>query len=212
MARRHVLFVGLAAITLGGFNAAAMRVGEKASAASEALDSEEEQEQLVHTAPFGTRKRQSLVSEMTQAKPASHSEVKRDVAPAANGHFELKAEALNEFPEEFRLRHAAAEELHVQMGGVCSDNPEDSLGLGCEIGCRCTFMQQCYLKSYRVASRDVNATGKRIVNVGVCELSIPILVAASIAILLMLLVLLTCLRQYCEGKTPPDEPGVASAN
>mmetsp|Transcript_30 Transcript_30/g.69 ORF Transcript_30/g.69 Transcript_30/m.69 type:complete len:206 (+) Transcript_30:81-698(+) len=106
-------------------------------------------------------------------------------------------EYLSQFPEDFRLRHIAGSELNIQMAGACADNAADRRGWGCAVGCACRWMEQCYIKSYTV-ERPVNVSGSRVVNIGMCDKSIPILAAESVAIFVLLFVIVTYLRRRFE--------------
>eukprot|EP00971_Amphidinium_carterae_P161295 3198218-Amphidinium_carterae.1 len=93
----------------------------------------------------------------------------------------MQVEYLSQFPEEFQLRHLAGGELNISIAGACADNSEGRQGWGCAVGCSCGWMEHCYIKSYTV-EQSVNVSGSRVVNVGMCAMSIPVLVVESLAI------------------------------
>eukprot|EP00434_Breviolum_minutum_P000979 symbB.v1.2.000856.t1/scaffold37.1/size397765/28 len=82
---------------------------------------------------------------------------------------------------------------------------------GCHAGCGCTWYEQCYPKFVMVKG-DQSKTVKSKVNVGVCDLAMPVLAIASVLLFVVLIGLVVSARMYLTKDPPPMESRMPAFN
>jgi len=87
--------------------------------------------------------------------------------------------------ETAKTHHALAQLLGIEGGGLCPDSPvsgsQSGPKHGCRLGCRCGVLQRCYSKPYDGPGIH-GANGEEVVDIGVCRLAFPALMAIFAAI------------------------------
>lgn len=111
--------------------------------------------------------------------------------------------------ETAATNHALAQLLGIEGGSLCpsASKLKPSVGLpshvgvthGCRLGCRCGVLQSCYSKSYDGPGFP-GGEGLDGVDIGVCRLAFPYLMAIFTAVMLTVWVGVLCLRRAAKSK------------
>eukprot|EP00747_Dinoflagellata_sp_TGD_P054551 gnl/TRDRNA2_/TRDRNA2_149081_c0_seq1.p1 gnl/TRDRNA2_/TRDRNA2_149081_c0~~gnl/TRDRNA2_/TRDRNA2_149081_c0_seq1.p1 ORF type:complete len:254 (+),score=26.86 gnl/TRDRNA2_/TRDRNA2_149081_c0_seq1:69-764(+) len=125
---------------------------------------------------------------------------------ATNGEIDLVSTASKSRVDE------AAKMLGITNGGECPATGPYA-GHGCNVGCQCGPLNQCYTKWY-LDNVEVNGDGfpkpgfeqKPVsLDIGVCEPSVPVLVILSALLCIGLFLCLTLVRFVVELKNPDPQ-------
>eukprot|EP00913_Durusdinium_trenchii_P004518 g4195.t1 len=75
--------------------------------------------------------------------------------------------------------------------------------MGCHAGCVCAWFEQCYPKFVMVRGDQSSSKAKSKINVGICDLAMPVLAVASVLLFLVLICLVVSARMYLTKDAVP---------
>lgn len=145
-------------------------------------------------------------------------------APFQQNH-EVQTSLLARFPMSCNAvsAHEVVHELAVKgegqdLGGGClADGESRNRGaiIGCQASCQCGWVRQCYPKVVLVychaAGSETVSLGSR-VNVGVCEIAMPLLIMASASIFVFMLGCVVTIRMYFQLCEEHEKPQLVKAS
>eukprot|EP00747_Dinoflagellata_sp_TGD_P114727 gnl/TRDRNA2_/TRDRNA2_171992_c1_seq1.p1 gnl/TRDRNA2_/TRDRNA2_171992_c1~~gnl/TRDRNA2_/TRDRNA2_171992_c1_seq1.p1 ORF type:complete len:316 (-),score=45.20 gnl/TRDRNA2_/TRDRNA2_171992_c1_seq1:40-987(-) len=161
-----------------------------------------------------------------EASTAAHGSMSRNdslIATANTATVEAKLRKTanrSQLDEANNKSMTTAHKLFIQTGKVvvgqrCPTNGRGSeeKDMGCALGCYCGWHQQCYPKSILLTDREGGSqSNMERVQLGKCELSVPVLMGSSMLIFMVAIALIVAARLYLlfiSGAADLQEPQYA---